>query len=65
MIDVPSPPEAPRAPTRRLTIPKAHSLRSSGSVQQILSAMLPQRRIRYYSLGGKIARDEIYAKNSR
>jgi hypothetical protein len=41
MIDVPSLPEAPRAPTRRLTIPKAHSLRSSGSVQQILSAMLP------------------------
>ena len=37
----PEPTEPPRAPTRRLTIPKAHSLRSSGSVQQILSAMLP------------------------
>ena len=41
MIDDTSPPEPPCTPTRRLTIPKAHSLRSSGSVQQILSAMLP------------------------
>ena len=40
MIDAPSPPEPPRDPDRRLTIPKAHSPRSSGSVQQILSAML-------------------------
>ncbi len=40
MIDT-SLPEPPRTPTRRLTIPKAHSLRSSGSVQQVLSAMLP------------------------
>ena len=39
--DAPSLPEPPRTPARRLTIPKAHSLRSSGSVQQILSAMLP------------------------
>jgi hypothetical protein len=41
MTDTPSYPKAAHHSPRRLTIPKAHSLRSSGSVQQILSAMLP------------------------
>jgi hypothetical protein len=43
------PESRPHGP-RRLTIPKAHSLRSSGSVQQNLSAMLPHGGLRYYSL---------------
>ncbi len=41
MTDTPSHPPAAHHGPRCLTIPKAHSLRSSGSVQQNLSAMLP------------------------
>jgi hypothetical protein len=43
MADTPSHPPAAQGGPRRLTIPKPHNLRLSGSVQQILSAMLPHR----------------------